>query len=144
MKYIKKIKIIISIALIGLFTSCYTTKYSYQSLEPEYNSYYKNWTKAQIVNKCGAPDRIMPIEGTSEILVYESYKTLAMSIDGFGFANNKRNYTEFYIGKDSKCYQVKTNATKAIEYQEKDDDATTQAVVWGILGGILLIALCCL
>ena len=139
-----KIKLILISITICLLTSCYTTQYSYQSLEPEYNSFYKNWTKTQIVNKCGAPDRIMPIEGKSEILVYESYKTLVMNVDDFGFAKNKRNYTEFYIGKDSRCYQVKTNATKTIEYTEKDSEATSCAVLGGILGTILLIGLCCL
>ena len=131
---------IIVVLSASLLTSCYTTQYSYESLEPQYNSYYNNWTKAQIVNQCGAPDRIVPIEGKAEILVYEDYYTRAMSLDVFDFAKTTRNYTEFYLNKDLKCYQVKTNATQKHEYREKDPEKTIEGVLWGIVGlGLLLL-----
>ena len=127
-----------------LLSSCYTTEYSYVSLEDTYDSYYRNWTKIQIINKFGAPDRIVPIDSPSEILVYETYKAMATNIDGLVFSQGRRNYIEFYLDKSSRCYQVKTNAKKEVEYTVKDKQTTSiLAVLGGILGIGAIVALIC-
>lgn len=90
-------------------SSCYEYQYATYSLENEINNKWRNATKQQIIDVWGAPNRIVPIDGNSCVVIYEEYRTSAMAISGYGFSNQRRVYAEFYIGKDSRCYQVKSN-----------------------------------
>lgn len=124
----KKFIFILLVAFVTIIStgSCYwyetVTDYEYESAESYYNSKYKGYTKTQIVNDYGAPDRVVPIEGQSVILVYETY-AVRKPFDpwGLGIGSStveRTSYVEFYIGNDSKCYKVKTNKLKAIPYQK--------------------------
>lgn len=107
-------------------TSCTTyqtvTDYRYESAQNDYNNKYRGYTRTQIINDMGAPNRIVPVEGQSVILVYEEYKVrrpvdpLGLGIGSYSYERDW--YIEFYIGSDSKCYNVKTNKLKAIPYQK--------------------------
>ena len=75
-----KKNIFIALALLGMTTSlvsCYTyetvTKYRYESAQDDYNRRYRGYTRSQIINELGAPDRVVPVDGSSVILVYEKY-----------------------------------------------------------------------
>ena len=120
--------VVIMITTISL-VSCYTyetvTDYKYESAEDDYNKTFRGVTRTQIIDALGAPTRIVPIEGASVILVYEKYLT---SIDqpfdplGLGIGSSEvrqtRIYEEYYIGNDSKCYNVKTNKINIIPYEK--------------------------
>lgn len=115
--------IVISIAPLASCTTYQTvTDYRYESAQGDYNNKYRGYTRAQIINDMGAPDRIVPVEGQSVILVYEKYKVrrpvdpLGLGIGSYSYERDW--YIEFYIGNDSKCYNVKTNKLKAIPYQK--------------------------
>lgn len=122
------------ITLVALLTatllqSCYTyetvTKYRYESAQGDYVRKYKGYTRTQIINEFGAPDRIVPIDGSSVILVYEKYhSSISQPFDPWGLGigsyteTKSRIFTEFYLDDNSRCYNVKTNKVKEIPYQE--------------------------
>jgi len=81
-----KRKIFIALALLSMTTSlvsCYTyetvTKYRYESAQDDYNRRYRGYTRSQIINELGAPDRVVPIDGSSVILIYEKYTSSVVS-----------------------------------------------------------------
>ena len=127
-----KRKIFIALTLLSMTTSlvsCYTyetvTKYRYESAQDDYNRRYRGYTKSQIINELGAPDRVVPVDGSSAILVYEKYtSSISRPIDplglGIGSYTETRNriFEEYYIDSNSKCYNVRTNKIKEIPYQE--------------------------
>lgn len=106
--YLSALALIVSIT----FISCYDYKYVTYSLEDEINNEWRNATKQHIIDVQGAPDRIVPIDADKCILVYEEYRTSAIAVSGYGFSKQRRVYAEFYIGVDSRCYQVKSNYIK--------------------------------
>lgn len=126
----KNIFIILALLVMTTcFVSCYTyetvTKYRYESAQDDYNRRYKGYTKSQIINELGAPDRVVPIDDYSVILVYEKYTTsISRPIDPLGLGigsytkSTNRIYEEFYINSNSVCYNVRTNKIKEIPYQE--------------------------
>ena len=114
-----------SISLVSCYTYETVTKYRYESAQDDYNRKYRGYTKSQIINDFGAPNRIVPIEGSSVILVYEKYITdISQPFDprglGIGSYRETKNriFEEFYIDSNSKCYNVKTNKVNEIPYQE--------------------------
>lgn len=127
-----KRKFFIALALLSMTTSlvsCYTyetvTKYRYESAQDDYNRRYRGYTRSQIINELGAPDRVVPIDGSSIILVYEKYtSSISRPIDPLGLGigsyteTTSRIFEEFYIDSNSKCYNVRTNKIKEIPYQE--------------------------
>lgn len=127
-----KRKFFIALALLSMTTSlvsCYTyetvTKYRYESAQDDYNRRYRGYTRSQIINELGAPDRVVPIDGSSVILVYEKYtSSISRPIDPLGLGigsyteTTSRIFEEFYIDSNSKCYNVRTNKIKEIPYQE--------------------------
>ena len=127
-----KRKIFIALALLSMtnsLVSCYTyetvTKYRYESAQDDYNRRYRGYTRSQIINELGAPDRVVPIDGSSVILIYEKYtSSISRPIDplglGIGSYTETRNriFEEYYIDSSSKCYNVRTNKIKEIPYQE--------------------------
>jgi len=127
-----KRKIFIALALLSMATSlvsCYTyetvTKYRYESAQDDYNRRYRGYTRSQIINELGAPDRVVPVDGSSVILVYEKYtSSISRPIDplglGIGSYTETRNriFEEYYIDSNSKCYNVRTNKIKETPYQE--------------------------
>lgn len=127
-----KRKIYIALTLLSMTTSlvsCYTyetvTKYRYESAQDDYNRRYRGYTRSQIINELGAPDRVVPVDGSSVILVYEKYtSSISRPIDplglGIGSYTETRNriFEEYYIDSNSKCYNVRTNKIKEIPYQE--------------------------
>lgn len=127
-----KRKIFIALTLLSMTTSlvsCYTyetvTKYRYESAQDDYNRRYRGYTRSQIINELGAPDRVVPVDGSSVILVYEKYtSSISRPIDplglGIGSYTETRNriFEEYYIDSNSKCYNVRTNKIKEIPYQE--------------------------
>ena len=127
-----KRNIFIALALLSMTTSlvsCYTyetvTKYRYESAQDDYNRRYRGYTRSQIINELGAPDRVVPVDGSSVILVYEKYtSSISRPIDplglGIGSYTETRNriFEEYYIDSNSKCYNVRTNKIKEIPYQE--------------------------
>lgn len=115
----------VSTSLVSCYTYETVTKYRYESAQDDYNRVYRGYTKSQIINEFGAPDRIVPIEGSSVILVYENYtSSIQPPIDpwglGIGSYTETRNriFEEFYIDSNSRCYNVRTNKIKEIPYQE--------------------------
>jgi|GEM_PF-5362829 len=122
----------IALALLSMTTSlvsCYTyetvTNYRYESAQDDYNRIYRGYTKSQIISEYGAPDRIVPIDGSSVILVYEKYiSSISRPVDPLGLGigsyteTKTRIFEEFYIDSNSKCYNVRTNKVKEIPYQE--------------------------
>ena len=127
-----KKNIIIALALLGMTTSlvsCYTyetvTKYRYESAQDDYNRRYRGYTRSQIINELGAPDRVVPVDGSSVILVYEKYTSrISRPIDPLGLGigsyteTTNRIFEEFYMDSNSRCYNVRTNKIKEIPYQE--------------------------
>ena len=127
-----KKNIVIALALLGMtisLVSCYTyetvTKYRYESAQDDYNRIYRGYTKSQIINSFGAPNRIVPIDGSSVILVYETYiSSIRQPFDPWGLGigsyteTTTRIFEEFYIDSNSKCYNVRTNKIKEVPYQE--------------------------
>ena len=130
-EYMKKV-IFIALTLLSLTTSlvsCYTyetvTKYSYESAQDDYNRRYRGYTRSQIINELGAPDRVVSIDGSSVILIYEKYTSwISRPIDPLGLGigsyteTTNRIFEEFYIDSNYKCYNVRTNKVKEIPYQE--------------------------
>ena len=123
--------IIVVFSLLGMTTplvSCYTyetvTKYRYESAQDDYNRKYKGYTKSQIISELGAPDRVVPIDNSSSLLVYEKYTTsIKRPFDPWGLGigsyteTTDRIFVEFFIdNKSSKCYNVRTNKIKEIPY----------------------------
>ena len=109
--------------------SCYTyetvTKYRYESAQDDYNRRYRGYTRSQIINELGAPDRVVPVDGSSVILVYEKYTSrISRPIDPLGLGigsyteTTNRIFEEFYMDSNSRCYNVRTNKIKEIPYQE--------------------------
>lgn len=129
-KRMKKAVIMLAIvATIGSLASCYTyetvTNYRYESLEGELNNKYRGYTRTQIINEYGAPERIVPIDASSVILVYESFSSsISRPTDPLGLGlgsyreTKERIFTEFYLDNSSKCYKVKSNRVNVIPYQE--------------------------
>lgn len=127
-----KKNIFIALALLGMTTSlvsCYTyetvTKYRYESAQDDYNRRYRGYTRSQIINELGAPDRVVPVDGSSVILVYEKYTSrISRPIDPLGLGigsyteTTNRIFEEFYMDSNSRCYNVRTNKIKEIPYQE--------------------------
>ena len=127
-----KKNIFIALALLGMTTSlvsCYTyetvTKYRYESAQDDYNRRYRGYTRSQIINELGAPDRVVPVDGSSVILVYEKYTSrISRPIDPLGLGigsyteTTNRIFEEFYMDSNSRCYNVRTNKIKGIPYQE--------------------------
>lgn len=87
-----KRKIFIALALLSMTTSlvsCYTyetvTKYRYESAQDDYNRRYRGYTRSQIINELGAPDRVVPVDSSSVILIYEKYtSSISRPIDPLG------------------------------------------------------------
>lgn len=108
--------------------SCYTyqvTKYRYESAQEDLNQAYRGASKTQIINNLGAPDRTVPIDGYSVILIYETYTTnIKQPFDPWGLgigsytATTDRTFVEFYLDGNAKCYNVKTNIVNRVPYQE--------------------------
>lgn len=127
-----KKNILIALVLLGMTTSlvsCYTyetvTKYRYESAQDDYNRRYRGYTRSQIINELGAPDRVVTIDGNSVILVYEKYtSSISRPFDPLGLGvgsytkTTNRIYAEFYINSNYKCYNVRTNKVKEIPYRE--------------------------
>ena len=127
-----KKNIFIALALLGMTTSlvsCYTyetvTKYRYESAQDDYNRRYRGYTRSQIINELGAPDRVVPVDGSSVILVYEKYTSrISRPIDPLGLGigsyteTTNRIFEEFYMDSNSRCYNVRTNKIKEVPYQE--------------------------
>lgn len=90
-------------------TSCYTYETYTTSSEPEYNRLYRNWTKRQVMNKYGAPDRTISVGSNSEVLVYEKFNTVGLAVEGLAVSKRQRRYIEFYFDENDKCYNVKTS-----------------------------------
>lgn len=116
-------------AIATFLVSCYTTetvtKYRYESVQDDYNYKYRGYTKSQIINEFGAPNRIVPIDGASVILVYEKYtSSISRPFDPWGLGigsyteTQNRVFAEFYMDNNSKCYNVRTNMIKEVPYQE--------------------------
>lgn len=126
----KNIFIVLTLLSVTIsLASCYTyetvTKYRYESAQDDYNRRYRGYTRSQIINELGAPDRVVPIDDSFVILVYEKYiSSISRPIDplGLGIGNytetTNRIFEEFYIDSNSKCYNVKTNEIKEVPYQE--------------------------
>lgn len=124
-------KMLITLAVFAMtisLVSCYTyetvTKYRYESAQDDYNRRYRGYTRSQIINDYGAPDRIVSIDGSSVILVYEKFSSsISRPVDPLGLGlgsyteTKNRIYTEFYIDNNSICYNVRTNRIKEIPYQ---------------------------
>ena len=131
--------VLVAVTTISLLESCYTyetvTDYRYESAESDYNNKFRGYTRTQIINELGAPSRIVPIDGQSVILVYETYST---SIDepfdplGLGIGSSEvrttRIFEEYYIDNNSRCYNVKTNKIKIIPYEK-----TIKRSIWDYL-----------
>lgn len=123
--------LMIAVTSMMSLSSCYyyetVTDYDVVPLQNEYNTKFNGCTRSQIINSCGAPNRIVPIDGQSVILVYENYSvSVNEPIDPLGLGigsttvDRTRIYAEFYIGNDGRCYNVKTNRSKIVPYTRKE------------------------
>lgn len=126
--------VLVYVLIYPLLTACYSTRWYSHSLEPQYNSTYRGYSKMQIINSFGSPSRISSVGNGVEILIYENFSSMTLgngNATAYGNGNyanaygnsysyrfNNRNYIEFYI-KDGSCYQVKTNALGWEKRREK-------------------------
>lgn len=110
------------VVIIGL-SSCTTTRYYSYSLENKYNKEWVGETRKSIIDNCGAPNRTVDAGNGNLILVYEDITVSAFStnIGGYdiGSANRNRSFVEFYLDRNGKCYQVKTNHRGQYSQKEK-------------------------
>ncbi len=115
--------------------SCYTTNYYSYSLQDQYNSAYRGCSKAQIINRIGAPSRTTSNGNGGEILIYENFRSTTIGTanasayaygnsanaygNSYSYTFNGRNFAEFYIDNNDRCYQVRTNARGWEKRREK-------------------------
>ena len=117
------------------FTSCYTYETYTTPLEPEYNRMYRNWTKREVMNRFGAPDRTFSFGSTSEVLVYEQFNTVGLAVEGLAVSKKRRLFREFYFDENDKCYYVKSNEYDTHETKTFSKGKTV-GLVCGIIGGL--------
>lgn len=124
-----------AVCCLVTLTSCYTYETYTTSLEPEYNRMYRNWTKREVMNKFGAPDRTFSFGGTSEVLVYEQFNSFGMAVEGLAVSKRRRLYREFYFDENDKCYNVKSNEYDTHETKTFSKGKTI-GLVCGLAGGL--------
>ena len=112
-------------------TSCFTYETYTTSCEPEYNRLYRNWTKRQVMNKHGAPDRTISVGGNSEVLVYEKFNTIGLAVEGLAVSKRQRRYIEFYFDENDKCYNVKTS-----DYDTHETKTFSKGKTIGLICGL--------
>ena len=123
------------VCCLATLTSCYTYETYTTSLEPEYNRMYRNWTKRQVMNKFGAPDRTYSFGSTSEVLVYEQFNSVGLAVEGLAVSKRRRLYREFYFDENDKCYNVKSNEYDTHETKTFSKGKTI-GLVCGLAGGL--------
>lgn len=124
-----------AVCCLVTLTSCYTYETYTTSLEPEYNRMYRNWTKRQVMNKFGAPDRTYSFGSTSDVLVYEQFNTVGLAVEGLAVSKRRRLYREFYFDENDKCYNVKSNEYDTHETKTFSKGKTI-GLVCGLAGGL--------
>ncbi len=109
--------------VIIVLSSCTTTKYYSYSLQDQYNKEWVGKSRKNVIDNCGAPNRTVDAGNGNLILVYEDISVSAFStnIGGYdiGSANRNRSFVEFYLDRNGKCYQVKTNHRGQYSRKEK-------------------------
>ena len=131
-KAFKSISLILACSI--LLVSCYTTQYS--PLQNEYNAQFTGKTYAEIVEKVGPPDRVVPDGQGGEIMVYESKKQRGYAINGSVNLLESKNQTSIYIDENKVCYKVKSDDVKT---REVFDPGKTLGLGFTILAGALII-----
>lgn len=124
-------RLLIMILAVLAFASCSPIKYL--ALEDSLNEQWSGRSHADILHEYGAPDRVESDGLDGSILVYEAINE-----------DLSKDYTQFFIGGDSRCYMVKSNLIEADPDSVKRSKrvlATTYGVSLGltILLGILSV-----
>ena len=140
MKRIAHFVFLLAISLI--LCSCWSSQVI--PLQNQYNEQWRNVSKNDIIRQFGIPNRIVDIEDGESVLVYENYehntvlegKAHFRSVEAESKTNSERFYVEFFLDKDKKCYQVRSNETKEIK---KSEPVQTAILVGSITTGVVLL-----
>lgn len=139
------------VAALFALSSCSTTRYV--SVEGEYNDMWRGHTYAEVIKAYGAPDRETADGAGGIILIYErTTVTTSTTSDGYyrpyyyypwgptlrTTTSTEKDYVHFYIDKEDKCYQVKTNQVKP-DGTQVDTGQTIAAATIGTALGVALI-----
>lgn len=118
-----KTKLIAIIVTIISLTSCSAMRSlvgveTVSPIEPELNRQWNGRSYAEIVMSFGAPTRVAPDGKGGNIYVYEEIKTKYTSkserdifddIETNTTVSTVRDFTEFYVDAQDKCYLVRSN-----------------------------------
>lgn len=118
-----KIRIFLTLILAALLSSCatireITTVPRYSSAEPGLKANWLGASYAEIVVGNGAPSRVADDGLGGKIYIYEEtstvYNTVTRedvlnSVSSETTAENRREFTEFYVDANDICYNVRSN-----------------------------------
>ena len=120
-----------------LLCSCYSTKMV--SVEPEVSFDCMGKTGEEIIEMLGTPERVVTDVENNTILLY-SYlpKYDDPYADRRPSFKSAQESTQIYLGKDNRCYYVKSNEQRTERFF---DSKKTNGFLLGTLGAIALFLL---